>query len=96
MTATPYALVCYPNADRPFPPPLPPLDFVGPDKPPDVGPPPRTPLPLSAPRTHPGPTRTYKTSPASCSRKKRKNGKEERIFQESYRAQSLGTGLALH
>ena len=30
-----------------------PLEFFGPDKPPDVGHPPRTPLPLPAPRTHP-------------------------------------------
>ena len=67
----------YSIADRPFPPPRSPPEFFGPDKPPDVGPPPCTPLPLAAPRTHPGPTRTYKTNPASCSQKKKKNGKEE-------------------
>ena len=44
---------CYSDADCPLPPPLPPFEFVGPDKLPDVGPPPRTPLPLPAPRTHP-------------------------------------------
>ena len=54
---------CYPDADRPCPPPRSLLEFFGPDKPPDVGPPPCTPLPLAAPRTHPGPTRTYKDKP---------------------------------
>ena len=84
---------CYPDADRPFPPPRSPLEFVDPDKPPDVGPPPRTPLPLSAPRTHPGPTRTYKTNPAFCSQKKRKNGKEETSGGDSPPMQHPREGL---
>ena len=60
VTATPYAPVALLVADRPFSPPRSLLEFFGPDKPPDVGPPPCTPLPLAAPRAHPGPTRTYK------------------------------------
>ena len=54
VTATPYALqpaTPTPTAHSPLP--FPPFEFVGPDKLPDVGPPPRTPLPLPAPRTHP-------------------------------------------
>ena len=95
MTATPYALVCYPDADRPFPPPRSPLEFFGPDKPSDVGPLPLTPPPPSAPRTHPGPTRTYKTNPAFCSQKKRKwEGGDQRGGLPAYATPQKGAAIA--
>ena len=43
---------------------------------PDTHSAPHAPAP-SAPRSRPGPTRTYKTNPASCSQKKKKKGNEE-------------------
>ena len=53
---------------------------------------PHAPAP-SAPRSHPGPTRTYKTNPASCSQKKRKNGKEETSGGDSPPMQHPREGL---
>ena len=47
----------------------------------------------SAPHTHPGPTCTYKTNPASCSQKKRKNGKEETSGGDSPPMQHPREGL---
>ena len=98
MTATPYALVCYPDADRPFPPPRSPLEFVGPDKLSVVrrwASAPHAPAPLRPAHT-PRPDTHIQDKPGVLLSKEKKKWKEERIFQESYRAQSLGTGLALH
>ena len=90
---------CLPFNRRP---PIPPSPFPPRDRPPrqaptDVGPLPPTPPPLPTPRTHPGPTRTYKTSPASCSRKKRKKweGGENFPRKLSRTITGHGTGTAL-
>ena len=47
----------------------------------------------SAPHTHPGPTCTYKTNPASFSQKKRKNGNEETSEGDSPPMQHPREGL---
>ena len=68
---------CYSDADRPFSPPRSPLECSGPRQAARRwASATHAPAP-SAPRSHPGPTRTYKTNPASCSQKKKKKGNEE-------------------
>ena len=86
----------YSIADRPFPPPRSPLEFSGPRQAarrwasaPHAPAPPR-PAHTPRPDTH------IQDKPGVLLSKEKKKWKEERIFQESYRAQSLGTGLALH
>ena len=83
----------YSIADRPFPPPRSPLECSGPRQAARRwASAPHAPAP-SAPRSHPGPTRTYKTNPASCSQKKRKNGKEETSGGDSPPMQHPREGL---
>ena len=93
VTATPYALVLLPRRRPPIPPSsFPPRMLWTPTSRPTLGLCPARSRP-SAPHTHPGPTCTYKTNPASCSQKKRKNGKEETSGGDSPPMQHPREGL---
>ena len=77
VTATPYALLLLPRRRPPIrPSSFPPRILRTPTSRPTLGLCPARSRP-SAPHTHPGPTCTYKTYPASCSQKKKKKGNEE-------------------